>query len=190
MLTADRTTPPLIGYYARRFYGGRRRRRLLDYLHEDGGRFVRTLKGGEFMGKWISKRRRLALYLRDGLACVWCGVGIEDGAQLSLDHLRCRCAGGGHECSNLVTSCTLCNNRRGERSLEEFAAAVAGYLDVSPSHIIDHIEHTRRHPVDIDAAGKLIERRGSVAAALDDAVGARLGEAPPPAATAPGKVQT
>lgn len=41
-------------------------------------------------GKWIRVERRLGIYLRDGLACVWCGASVEqDGVQLSLDHLKC-----------------------------------------------------------------------------------------------------
>ena len=36
----------------------------------------------------ISKPKRVALYLRDGLGCVYCGESVEDGANLTLDYLR------------------------------------------------------------------------------------------------------
>jgi len=37
---------------------------------------------------WIRKEKRLAIYLRDGLACGYCGQSIEDGAKLTLDGER------------------------------------------------------------------------------------------------------
>ena len=32
---------------------------------------------------WIRPEKRRALYLRDGLACVYCGDSLEDGARLT-----------------------------------------------------------------------------------------------------------
>ena len=43
---------------------------------------------GKWAGmNWIRKEKRLSIYLRDGLACVWCGQAVEDGIKLTLDHL-------------------------------------------------------------------------------------------------------
>jgi 5-methylcytosine-specific restriction endonuclease McrA len=67
--------------------------------------------------KWIRPERRLAIYLRDGLACVWCGAAVEDGVSLSLDHVTCRVHGGDNGNSNLVTACSRCNGSRGSRSV-------------------------------------------------------------------------
>ena len=36
----------------------------------------------------LSKPKRVALYLRDGLGRVYCGESVEDGANLTLDYLR------------------------------------------------------------------------------------------------------
>ncbi len=36
---------------------------------------------------FVRQDLRLAIYLRDGLACVWCGQGIEDGIKFTLDHV-------------------------------------------------------------------------------------------------------
>ena len=44
--------------------------------------------------KWIRPDKRLAIYLRDGLACAYCGDSVEEGAKLSLDHLTCHSHGG------------------------------------------------------------------------------------------------
>jgi 5-methylcytosine-specific restriction endonuclease McrA len=44
---------------------------------------------GEWQGmNWIRQEKRLAIYLRDGLACGYCGDSVENGAKLSLDHLK------------------------------------------------------------------------------------------------------
>ena len=40
----------------------------------------------EYQGmNWIRQDKRLAIYLRDGLACAWCGNGVENGAKLPLE---------------------------------------------------------------------------------------------------------
>lgn len=87
----------------------------------------------------ISKANRLAIYLRDGMACAYCGAKIEDGAILSLDHIVTQSEGGSHSHTNLVTACTMCNSRRGNRSVSIFAAGVAAYLNVKPEAITEFI---------------------------------------------------
>jgi len=39
---------------------------------------------------WIRREKRVAIYLRDGCACAYCGATLEDGTQLTLDYLRPR----------------------------------------------------------------------------------------------------
>ena len=63
--------------------------------------------------KWIRNEKRLAIYLRDGLACVYCAESVEDGATLTLDHLKTHFRGGSNEAGNLVTACKRCNSSRG-----------------------------------------------------------------------------
>lgn len=75
-------------------------------------------------GKWIQPVKRLAIYLRDGMACVYCGAKVEDGAVLSLDHLLPQSYGGSNGEGNLVTCCKSCNCRRGNMDL-------ASWLDLS-----------------------------------------------------------
>lgn len=71
--------------------------------------------------KWIRKDKRLAIYLRDGMACAYCGKGVEEsGAPLTLDHLLpCSKGGGNHE-GNLVTCCLSCNSRRQDMDLDQW----------------------------------------------------------------------
>jgi len=78
---------------------------------------------------WIRQEKRLAIYLRDGLACVYCGAALETGAQFSLDHLTPHSQGGNNQPTNLVTCCSRCNSSRRNRPIAEFAQATAGYGD-------------------------------------------------------------
>lgn len=118
--------------------------------------------------KWVRREKRLAIYLRDGCACVWCGAAVEDGARLTLDHIRPVALGGDNEASNLVTACHRCNSSRGKRSVPVFARAVAEYLNhgVTADEIVRHVRRTVRRTINVRAARELIARRGSVAAAI------------------------
>lgn len=116
--------------------------------------------------KWIRRERRLALYIRDGLACVYCGDGIEDGATLTLDHCKPNAQGGCNGNANLVTACKRCNERRGTRPVAEFARAVADYCDVHVAAIERHVRNCRRRAVDVQQAKDIIARRGGWAPAL------------------------
>mgnify|MGYP001231086787 CR=1 FL=1 len=117
---------------------------------------------------WITQHKRLAIYMRDGLACAYCGDGVEDGAKLTLDHLTPYSEGGSNHESNLVTCCQRCNSSRGNRSVEQFAAGVAGYLNhgATAAAIVAHIEDCANRPLDIKAAKEMIARRGSCAKAI------------------------
>jgi 5-methylcytosine-specific restriction endonuclease McrA len=119
---------------------------------------------------WIRKEKRLAIYLRDGLACCYCGQGVEDGAKLTLDHLTPHSQDVNNLPANLVTACHLCNSRRGARDWQEFAEAVAGYLNhnITGREIITHIQNTIQRPLDVKAAQALIARRGGFTQALQN----------------------
>jgi 5-methylcytosine-specific restriction endonuclease McrA len=120
---------------------------------------------------WLRPEKRLALYLRDGLACAYCGEGIEEGAKLTLDHLTPYSLGGSNKATNLVCCCHRCNSSRGNRDYTDFAKSVASYLDhdVKAADIIRHIRQTVTRPLDLNAAKELIARRGGFTAALHNA---------------------
>lgn len=119
--------------------------------------------------KWIRPEKRLAIYLRDGLACCYCGQAIEDsGTSLTLDHLVPRSHGGSNEATNLVTACEKCNKSRQDRDWREFAKAVAGYLNTDPEAIIRRISSSRRRALPLAEAKALIERRGSIRQVLKE----------------------
>ena len=120
--------------------------------------------------KWIRSDKRLAIYLRDGLACCYCGASVEEATRLTLDHLRPYSLGGGNKENNLVTCCLRCNSVRGNRPWRKFVEHVAAYLDcdVDAAEIRRHIINTRNRKLDRDAAKEMIERRGGFVAALKE----------------------
>lgn len=117
---------------------------------------------------WITQHKRLAIYLRDGLACAYCGDAVENGAQLTLDHVRCHVNGGTNDATNLVTCCHRCNSSRGKRSVKVFAAHVAGYLNhgVKAAEITGHVKDCCKRPLNVAAAKTMIAKRGSCAKVL------------------------
>lgn len=70
--------------------------------------------------KWIRPEKRLAIYHRDGFACVYCKRTAEEGKGLSLDHVLPRELGGTHAAENLVTCCVSCNSAKQEFSNRRF----------------------------------------------------------------------
>lgn len=116
---------------------------------------------------WVRQDLRLALYLRDGLACMYCGQGIEAEVKLTLDHLHPWSHGGCNCPSNLVTCCQMCNSSRQDRSVEEFADSVASYLEagVSGRNIVESIQKNVAQDISTfrEEAKELISRRGSAA---------------------------
>ena len=115
---------------------------------------------------WIRQEKRLAIYMRDGLACAYCGSAVEDGAQMSLDHIIPHSQGGSNDATNLITCCSKCNSSRGNRPAGEFADAVAGYLGITGADIRNHIANCLQRPLETKEAKAMIARRGSAAKVL------------------------
>lgn len=129
-----------------------------------------TKSNGQGQGmNWLRPVKRLAIYLRDGLACVYCGHSLETGAKLTLDHLKPYSKGGGNEATNLVTCCNRCNSARGNRSVALFTKAVAGYLNggVKPADILKHVRNSSRRTIDTSFAKQVMENRSSFSEALN-----------------------
>ena len=134
---------------------------------------ARGKKSSSYQGsKWITRERRLAIYLRDGLACAYCRQGIEDNALLTLDHIipYSQTATPNNTSGNLVTACRRCNSSRGERSLFDFTSAVAAYLNhgVTGEQILTHVRACLARDIDLQEAKNLIARRGGFTAALSN----------------------
>lgn len=81
-----------------------------------GNKFTPAANGG----KWIAKKKRLAIYLRDGLACVYCRKRLEDGIKLQLDHFIRPQDGGSNMADNVVTACAFCNNSKSNNTIRQW----------------------------------------------------------------------
>jgi hypothetical protein len=130
---------------------------------------TRTNRAATHTGmNWIRQEKRLAIYLRDGLACAYCGDSVENGAKMTLDHVTPWSKGGSNEATNLVTCCLRCNSSRGTRPMRQFAAAVAQYINhgATAAEIIKHVDNARKRVLPIGEAKEMIARRGSAARVL------------------------
>lgn len=117
---------------------------------------------GWYGGSWVTDLRRLALYLRDGLACVWCLASVGDeGVRLSLDHVRPNLAGGGSGNRNLITCCSRCNSSRKARTVVEFATVIARRLadDTTAGQVVARVRCAVRRKVRTEQARELIAAR-------------------------------
>ena len=69
---------------------------------------------------------------RDAFKCAYCG---RSDLPLTIDHVVPKAKGGGDSWENLVCACTVCNNRKGDRTLEESHMHLI-YKPFKPSHIM------------------------------------------------------
>jgi len=117
---------------------------------------------------WITQKKRLGIYLRDGFCCAYCGQGIENGIILTLDHLKPYSKGGSiSNARNLVTACRSCNSARGNRSVASFVQAVAAFHQRDADEILANIRRLVKRVVKTEAAGKLLAERGTCRKVLD-----------------------
>jgi 5-methylcytosine-specific restriction endonuclease McrA len=69
---------------------------------------------------------------RDGYKCGYCGRGD---ITLTVDHIVPKAQGGVDAWENLVTACTVCNNKKGDRTPEEAQMRLLN-KPFKPSHIM------------------------------------------------------
>lgn len=96
----------------------------------------RKRANGKVSGAWITKERRLAIYMRDNFCCVYCGKELKysQPRTINLDHLLPRKGNTvkhlpnglsiNHE-SNLVTACLSCNASRQDKPFTDYATGGA-----------------------------------------------------------------
>ena len=125
------------------------------------------MKSGNKHGmNWISPHKRLAIYMRDGLACTWCGRAVEAGAQLTLDHLKPRKRGGGNHERNLITACIGCNAKRGLLSWTRFVQTICEPGSLSEQLLKKKVRKQLRRVVQTKFAKFLIDSRGGFTPAM------------------------
>ena len=59
---------------------------------------------------------RKEVFRRDNHICQYCGLSSKD---LTIDHIIPRHMGGEHTWTNVVTACSMCNHRKGGRTLDQ-----------------------------------------------------------------------
>lgn len=108
----------------------------------------RTNTANKNGSKWIRVERRLAIYLRDGFTCCYCGKDLrqEPPAAVTLDHLRPRSAGGTNESTNIITACHSCNSTRQDKP----------WVDFAPGGARDRIEQLRHSPLNLPLAKAIL----------------------------------
>lgn len=117
---------------------------------------------------WISPNKRLAIYMRDGFCCAYCGKGVESGVTLTLDHLVPYSKGGAIiDPKNLITACLSCNSARGNRDLLEFMRVAAAYHQRRTRDISAYINRQVKKALNTKAAAALIAERGTCRKVLD-----------------------
>jgi 5-methylcytosine-specific restriction endonuclease McrA len=103
--------------------------------------------------KWIRPEKRLAIYARDGFACVYCGAN-EGESPLTLDHVLAREMGGTHNADNLVTCCFSCNSSKQDVPMRTwFATLRARGIDTSRLSI--RIRTHLARPIDMNVGKQL-----------------------------------
>ena len=98
--------------------------------------------------KWIRKRSRWAIYLRDGYRCLYCDLDLLTAdAVATLDHLtpKSRSKTPYNGPNNLVTACYECNTLRGAQNWRHFIEASAAPADVEA--IVKRITRHRRRKI-------------------------------------------
>ena len=116
--------------------------------------------------KWCRTSTRLSIYLRDGLACVYCGEGIEHDVKFTLDHLKPHSKGGSNEPTNLVTCCIRCNASRSNRPLVTFIRGVADYTGQTSKSIMNHVRACAKRTLPRKEARDILARRKNLTGAM------------------------
>lgn len=69
----------------------------------------------------VSESRRLRIYQRDNYTCRYCG---RPAMPITLDHVIPLACGGSNEERNLVTACSPCNQKKGNRTPQEWGRSL------------------------------------------------------------------
>lgn len=109
--------------------------------------------------KWIRPEKRLAIYLRDGFRCAYCGCELHEASrgEVTLDHVKPFSKGGSNEAANFVTACRSCNSARQDKALRTFVREAG--LDLA--EVVNRVDRQRRRSLDrhISAAKALLDAR-------------------------------
>lgn len=114
------------------------------------------------LNRYVSKNnnaprfRRKLLYCRDKFQCQYCGKTLA-GRSLTIDHVVPRCKGGKTNWSNCVVACFSCNEKKGDKSLEQSGLTLRS-MPTEPKpfhywHAFDYAVCNKWHPTWEDFIG-------------------------------------
>lgn len=109
--------------------------------------------------KWLRRSTRMSLYVRDGWCCVYCGAASDDGAALTIDHVRPCELGGDNDPSNLVTACLSCNSAKRDLPMRAWFARLRDQ-GVDTSQIALRIRRQMARKLDRSEGRRLAALRG------------------------------
>jgi len=125
---------------------------------------------------WVRQEKRLAIYLRDSLRCVYCFDDVytmqDKGASLTLDHVNTHISAlragekPDNSESNLVSCCSTCNSVRQDMDIDMFIEKVATKMSTTPEIIRTRLDTSLGKPLDMRKAKQLIIHKGSTLAVI------------------------
>ena len=85
---------------------------------------------------------RKNVFLRDNHTCQYCGKN----GNLTIDHVIPRCKGGKDSWDNVVVCCIRCNNKKGDRTVEESGMRLLSVPYKPPSSLYLHMTRMNSVP--------------------------------------------
>ena len=107
---------------------------------------------------WLRPEKRIAIHIRDGWKCVYCGMCLKEVAKgvRQIDHLIPVACGGDNSAANLVSACAWCNNAKSDEPFTEFVGRA----------IQNRICRLIAKPLDMPRAKALLKLRKLMKAAM------------------------
>ena len=86
-----------------------------------------NLKGKNLKGRRLTPRRKMLVWERDNFKCYYCGLDLKEWKKqrnskslLTIDHKEPISKGGTNEMNNLVTACSYCNSKKGDKKVRTY----------------------------------------------------------------------
>jgi hypothetical protein len=98
---------------------------------------------------------RVAILVRDGGVCVYCGADYTKGAVLEADHVVARSRKGSDDPSNLVTACEACNLDKAHMSLAIYVLHRAEQ-GLPTAGLVERVAAATAKPVDWNRAARAL----------------------------------
>lgn len=121
-----------LGDVVLRYHGGYQKSGVQSYLESTS---IIAIRGHGFnpMKHGTVTLTNRTLFGRDRYICAYCGEYFENYKLLSRDHIHPTFLGGENIWENVVTSCRVCNSKKGHKTLKEAGMELL-YVPYAPNH--------------------------------------------------------